>query len=409
MTSTTPSGRCAFRRSALRRAAVPRGERQDSRARIGARYNDWMIDEWCGPSHGRLIPLCLVPLWDPVLAAAEVRRNAARGCHAVAFTELPANLGLPSLHDADRHWDPFLAACDETRTTINMHIGSARAPTTSADAPQASHPLTRSCYMAWPLLLSGVLRVSRTSRSRSPKARGLMPFFLLYRLVTSHKSKRGQSDPRSPTSRELRARPRVRLLLRRHGSRCASPDRIVQLVSDRLSHQDSTCLPSSRARSGAVTPPELEMRSHERHRHAHLDPAIFAMIRPAARRDELRLVFRKAASVDSAAGSYRVPPRLVLSESHLTIGPSAERGREPTSPGPMATDHAGFPSTATPPRAQVFWDPLARTPAARRHYRRSWATAASPRPRAPDARPRSAQPRTARDISGPHGRGHRWS
>ncbi len=28
-------------------------------------YNDWMIEEWCGSSGGRLIPLCLIPLWDP--------------------------------------------------------------------------------------------------------------------------------------------------------------------------------------------------------------------------------------------------------------------------------------------------------------------------------------------------------
>ena len=25
-------------------------------------YNDWMVDEWCGDSEGRLIPLCIVPL-----------------------------------------------------------------------------------------------------------------------------------------------------------------------------------------------------------------------------------------------------------------------------------------------------------------------------------------------------------
>jgi len=41
-------------------------------------YNDWMVEEWCGGSDGRLIPLCIVPLWDVQLAAAEVRRNAAR-------------------------------------------------------------------------------------------------------------------------------------------------------------------------------------------------------------------------------------------------------------------------------------------------------------------------------------------
>ncbi|MYR23811.1 amidohydrolase family protein, partial [Streptomyces sp. SID6137] len=100
-------------------------------------YNDWMVEEWCGPNaRGRLIPLTLIPLWDPELAAAEVRRNAARGVRAVAFSEIPPHLGLPSVHtDA---WDPFLAACDETGTVVAMHIGSSsRMPSTSADAPPA--------------------------------------------------------------------------------------------------------------------------------------------------------------------------------------------------------------------------------------------------------------------------------
>ena len=97
-------------------------------------YNDWMVEEWCGDSGGRLIPLVIVPLWDAGLAAAEVRRNAARGVHAVCFSEIPSHLGLPSIHSGD--WDPFFAACAETQTVINMHIGSSsRMPATSADAP----------------------------------------------------------------------------------------------------------------------------------------------------------------------------------------------------------------------------------------------------------------------------------
>jgi hypothetical protein len=53
-------------------------------------YNDWMVEEWCGGAGaGRLIPLIIVPLWDADLAAAEVRRNAARGVHAVCFSEIP--------------------------------------------------------------------------------------------------------------------------------------------------------------------------------------------------------------------------------------------------------------------------------------------------------------------------------
>jgi predicted TIM-barrel fold metal-dependent hydrolase len=97
-------------------------------------YNDWMVEEWCGDSGGRLVPLVIVPLWDAELAAAEVRRNAARGVHAVCFSEIPVHLGLPSIHSGS--WDPFFAACQESQVTINMHIGSSsRMPATSPDAP----------------------------------------------------------------------------------------------------------------------------------------------------------------------------------------------------------------------------------------------------------------------------------
>ena len=99
-------------------------------------YNDWMVDEWCGDSGGRLIPLPIIPLWDAELAAAEVRHNADRGAHAVCFSEIPAVLGLPSIHTGD--WDPFFTACAETRTVVCMHIGSSsKMPATSADAPVA--------------------------------------------------------------------------------------------------------------------------------------------------------------------------------------------------------------------------------------------------------------------------------
>lgn len=101
-------------------------------------YNDWMVDEWCAGSDGRLIPLVIVPLWDATMAADEVRRNAARGVRAVCFSEIPAYLGLPSIHDPDNYWDPFFAACDETSMIVNMHIGSSsKMPSTSADAPAA--------------------------------------------------------------------------------------------------------------------------------------------------------------------------------------------------------------------------------------------------------------------------------
>jgi predicted TIM-barrel fold metal-dependent hydrolase len=99
-------------------------------------YNDWMVEEWCFDSGGRLIPLCLIPLWDAELAATEVRRNAARGVRAVCFSEIPPHLGLPSIHSGK--WDPFFTACAETGTVVCMHIGSSsKMPATSADAPDS--------------------------------------------------------------------------------------------------------------------------------------------------------------------------------------------------------------------------------------------------------------------------------
>jgi predicted TIM-barrel fold metal-dependent hydrolase len=98
-------------------------------------YNDWMIDEWCaGEGYGRLIPLTLVPLWDPDLAAAEVRRYADKGSHAIAFPEAMEPLGLQTLYSGA--WEEFLRACHDTETSVNMHIGSSsKLPGTSSDAP----------------------------------------------------------------------------------------------------------------------------------------------------------------------------------------------------------------------------------------------------------------------------------
>jgi predicted TIM-barrel fold metal-dependent hydrolase len=151
---------------------------------LGVRaYNDWMMDEWCDPSGGRLIPLCLIPLWDADLAAAEIRRNATRGCRAVAFTELPSFLGLPSIHDRDGFWDPFFDACNETGTTIHMHIGSgSKMPKTSDDAPSGVGVAVTSinAYMSmadW--LLSGVLaRFPNIKIAFSESQIGWMPFLI---------------------------------------------------------------------------------------------------------------------------------------------------------------------------------------------------------------------------------------
>jgi predicted TIM-barrel fold metal-dependent hydrolase len=85
-------------------------------------YNDWMIEEWCGAYPERFIPCQLPYLADAEIAAQEIHRNAARGVHCVSFSENPQGLGFSSIHSGD--WEPFFAACAETGTVINLHVGS---------------------------------------------------------------------------------------------------------------------------------------------------------------------------------------------------------------------------------------------------------------------------------------------
>ena len=85
-------------------------------------FNDWHLDVWANTHPGRIIANQLPWLADPHIAADEIRANADRGFPAVSFSENPEKLGLPSL--CSDHWDPFFAACQETGTVVNLHVGS---------------------------------------------------------------------------------------------------------------------------------------------------------------------------------------------------------------------------------------------------------------------------------------------
>ena len=87
-------------------------------------YNDWMIDEWCAAVPGRYIPLTLIPLWDPHLAVVEMERCATKGSTTFAFTENAAPLGLPTIFDRDRYWDPVFAAASDLEMVASIHVGS---------------------------------------------------------------------------------------------------------------------------------------------------------------------------------------------------------------------------------------------------------------------------------------------
>ena len=97
-------------------------------------WNDYHLEVWAGTHPGRIVPLQIPWLLDPVVAAEEIRRNAGRGFRAVSFTESPGKMGLPSLYS--EHWDPFFRACEETETVVCLHFGSSgTTPTASDDAP----------------------------------------------------------------------------------------------------------------------------------------------------------------------------------------------------------------------------------------------------------------------------------
>jgi predicted TIM-barrel fold metal-dependent hydrolase len=97
-------------------------------------YNDYLLDEWCATDRARLFGAVILPLPDVDLAIAELERVLAKGARALAFSENPTVLGLPSVHTD--HWDPLWSVVADAGIPVCMHIGSSsRLVTTSDDAP----------------------------------------------------------------------------------------------------------------------------------------------------------------------------------------------------------------------------------------------------------------------------------
>lgn len=104
-------------------------------------WNDYILEEWYGVAPDRYVPLAILPLWDPHLCAAEIRRTAALGTRGISFSEGPHMLGYPSIHDA--HWDPVWDAVTETDIAVCLHIGSSGQSLT----PQPGGPVSPSVVM----------------------------------------------------------------------------------------------------------------------------------------------------------------------------------------------------------------------------------------------------------------------
>jgi predicted TIM-barrel fold metal-dependent hydrolase len=214
-------------------------------------YNDWMIDEWSGgDGRGRLIPLTLVPLWDANLAADEVRRCAAKGSYAIAFTENPAKLGFPSLYTGA--WDPLWAACEEVDATVSMHIGSSSSmPTTSDDAPLATSMALNSqnaqgSICDW--VFSGSLMRFPTLRLAYAESQvGWMPFQLERMDAVWHERVGGIDHLAEPPSTYVRGRVFGCIFDDQHGLRSRNEVGLGQILFETdYPHQNGTW-PNSRA------------------------------------------------------------------------------------------------------------------------------------------------------------------
>ena len=164
----------------------------DLRSAIISAYNDWHIEDWCGPYPGRLIPQGVVNLWNVDAAVAEVNRLGKRGVTAISFPETPYVMGLPTF--ASGHWDPFLTAMVDNNMVLNMHIGTSFNLITQPEGYPSDHLIIPapqlSTLTATDLLVAGVFRrFPGLKIGLSEGGVGWIPFFLdrLDRHLTNHK------------------------------------------------------------------------------------------------------------------------------------------------------------------------------------------------------------------------------
>ncbi len=131
-------------------------------------WNDFQVDEWCASAPDRLIPLGILPTWDPQLAATEVERLAQIGTKAVSFPDSPVPLGLPSFHHPT-HWEVLWDALEAADMPVCLHFGaggyvpgfSFQNPSPTDMAPFAVAIATFSTNLMWStadLVFSGMLQ-----------------------------------------------------------------------------------------------------------------------------------------------------------------------------------------------------------------------------------------------------------
>lgn len=109
--------------------------------RVMSAYNDWHIDEWCGPYKGRYFRGAILPLWDMDAAIAEAKRVISKGVETFFFPANPAARDrLPSVHS--EYFEPLWKLCDEHGIPLSCHIGTGAAPEANSDLSPISAWIT---------------------------------------------------------------------------------------------------------------------------------------------------------------------------------------------------------------------------------------------------------------------------
>ena len=282
-TGPASSRRCASRRSpasAARSSGRPRTRTSALALRPGLQRLDdrRVVRRRAGPVHPAH--------HHPAVGSGRPRRRSSaarrRAPRAFCFSENPEPLGLPTIHDPNRYWDPVMAAAQDTQMVVCMHVGSSSTmPVISSDAPGARQPHLRrgaraaGTMLAW-LFSDYFERMPGLKIALSEGNIGWMPYFIEraeqvidkqrhWAARAQHRSSTGTSMARqtrrwSQADLDVARRPRhdprahLRVLHRGDGSASRSLDIIGEdnvMVETDYPHSDTTWPDSHRGREQA--------------------------------------------------------------------------------------------------------------------------------------------------------------
>ncbi|MDO8732573.1 MAG: amidohydrolase family protein [Actinomycetota bacterium] len=102
---------------------------------VSSIYNDGMVDVQ-HESGGRMLPQCILPIWDMDLTVKEMTRLHEQGITGFTVTDKPQMVSLPDL-DAP-YFAPMWSLANDLGSVMNFHIGSGLPPNTGEESRKNS-------------------------------------------------------------------------------------------------------------------------------------------------------------------------------------------------------------------------------------------------------------------------------